>query len=302
MQTRTHVVYYPSRKTIFRLYYLTDLHIGAKACDERQLKRDIETIKNDPYALWIGGGDYVDGICQAGDRRYRPSILARWALGHDDVMKVERKHTVGLLSPIAKKCVGLLKGNHEWAAEKFYARDLYWEIVLGVAEAAEKPPEELAMGVEGFVRLLFRRGTPESYGGSWMMTIYCHHGFGGGRLPGGHALALGRVLGDYQCDLALMGHRHTEIALPKTVTGPRGRSAHIQKRIAAFVPGYLNAYIKPSSDNQPLDSYSAEIGLPPVPIGTREVKIRPSTGRYGITIQNEAGFDDEAEIETAAGF
>ena len=136
MQTRTHVVYYPSRKTIFRLYYLTDLHIGAKACDERQLKRDIETIKNDPYALWIGGGDYVDGICQAGDRRYRPSILARWALGHDDVMKVERKHTVGLLSPIAKKCVGLLKGNHEWAAEKFYARDLYWEIVLGVAEAA----------------------------------------------------------------------------------------------------------------------------------------------------------------------
>lgn len=72
--------------------------------------------------------------------------------------------------------------------------------------------------------------------------------------------------------------------------------------IAAFVPGYLNAFIKPSSDKVPLDSYSEEIGLPPVPIGTREVRIKPSTGRYGIMIQNEAGIGEEEELEAAAGF
>lgn len=299
MQTLNHVVYYPSRRDTFRLYYLTDLHLGAKACDERQLKRDIEAIRNDPFARWIGGGDYVDGICHAGDRRYRPSVLAKWALGYDDVMSVEAKYTVKMLTPIADKCLGLVKGNHEFGAEKFYDRQLYWEIVTGVAEAAGKAPEKLALGVEGFVRVLFRRGNEESFGGSWLMTIYCHHGYGGGRLPGGHALALGRVMGDYECDLALMGHRHTELALPKPVTRAARRGAAIQKRIAAFVPGYLNAFIKPSGDGHPLDSYSEEIGLPPVPIGTRQITIRPSTHRYGIMIQNEAGlFEDE---EAAVG-
>jgi len=293
MQTINQTLYYPSRRSVFRLYYLTDLHLGAKACDEKQLKRDIDVIKNDPFAVWIGGGDYIDAICQVGDRRYRPSALARWALGFDDVMGVQAQKTVELLSPIAHKCLALVKGNHENSAETFYARQVYWEIVKGIADAAGKAPEALALGVNGFVRVLFRRGVPDSFGGSWLMTIYCHHGFGGGRLPGGHALALGRVLGDFDCDLALMGHRHIEIALPKTVTrAGSGGGAVIQKRLAAFIPGYLNAYIKPSDDGHPTDSYSENMGLPPVPIGTRPIPISPNKRRYGVVVQNGAGIED----------
>lgn len=290
MRTLDHTLYYPHRGHVFTLYYLTDMHIGALACAEKLLKSDIEQIAADPNAYWIGGGDYVDAICQVGDKRYKPSTLSRWLLGEDDPMDAQARYAVDMLKPIAGKCLGLVKGNHEWGAETFYARNLYWDIVRGIADAAGKAPESLALGIQGFIRIRFRRGTPEKYGGSWVFTIYAHHGFGGGRLPGGHALTIGRVLGDYFCDLAMMGHRHTEVIVPKTVTSPTsGGGVEYHKRVGMFVPSYLNSYIIPSSDKKPFDTYAEKVGLPPTPLGTIPVYIQPDARRIDTVTSNSAG-------------
>jgi hypothetical protein len=294
MITLTKQVYYGSRSDVVRLYYLTDLHLGAKACDEQQLARDIKAIADDPNAYWIGGGDYVEAICQVGDKRYRPSVLAKWALGFDDVMGAQRDKAVEYLAPIAHKCLGLVKGNHENGAERFYARNLYWEIVLGIAKAANKPPESLAVGVNGFISIHFRRGSEAHYHDVWRMNIFVHHGYGGGRLPGGHALTLGRVLGDFDCDLALLGHRHVQAVITKMITRPGGKkstAAVLQPRIGAFVPSYLRAFITPSSDKQPLDSYAEEFGLPPLPVGTTPVLITPDKHAFGIMTSSAPGLD-----------
>jgi len=54
MRTLTHNLYYADYGQKFRLYHLTDLHLGAKACNEKQLRADIEAIRADPDARWIG--------------------------------------------------------------------------------------------------------------------------------------------------------------------------------------------------------------------------------------------------------
>ena len=139
-------------------------------------------------------------------------------------------------------------------------------------------PGDLALGYQGFVRLIF-----EQSGHRDMVTVYCHHGYGGGRLPGGDALALGRVLGDYECDLALMGHRHTFHNLEKTVIS-MDRAGKLQQktRHAAFVGSYLGAYIHPSTENKPVDTYAEAIGLPPKRTGTTRILIQPRTGKMAI--------------------
>lgn len=280
MRTLSVKVPYHSRQDVFHFYHLTDTHIGAKACDEKLLKRDIETIANDPLALWGHGGDVIEAICQVGDRRYKPATLAKWALGINDVMGAQVDYALELFKPIADKCLYLVSGNHEWAADTFYARNVYWEWVKGMAAAAGKKPEELALGAQGFVRMSFRRHTGDTSGSGWGLTLYSHHGYGGGRLPGGHALALGRVLGDYECDLAFMGHRHVRMILDKVVTAPTSRFVRHKLRVAAFVPSYLNTLITPGSERQPIDTYPELMGLPPTHVGTIPTLIYPNEKRF----------------------
>lgn len=284
MKTLRQTIYYPSRANTFRLYYLTDLHVGAKACDENLLRRDIAAIESDPRAYWIGGGDYIDAIARKGDKRYRESELASWLAGKDDVMGQQRDYLVDMLAPIAHKCLGLIDGNHEDAAIRYYDRNIYGEIVTKIADIAGRPPPSLALGTQGFVIINWRRGTPDDWGGTWSMVVYCHHGYGGGRLPGAHALALGRILGDYECDLAMTGHRHIEQVLSKARVCPSGYGAKKKISYAAFVASYLDTFIKPSSDTMPLDTYPERKGLPASKLGTFPIVIKPSDRRISLHV------------------
>lgn len=295
MRTLQHDIYHSDFGQKFRLYHITDLHLGAKACDEKLLQRDIATIEKDPHAYWILGGDTVDGICELGDKRFRPALLAKWVLrgiekGNDSILDIQAQRAITLLSPIAHKCVGIVNGNHELAALKYYRYDLYWQIVLGLANAAGVNPNRLALGIQGFVLLNFRYGEPGNVVRSWQFKIALHHGHGGGRLPGGHALALGRMLGDFDCDMVLMGHRHTQVYVSKVIVTPFGN----RTRIGMFTPSYLHASVIPSTDERPLDTYVDEKGLPPQVLGTVPIVITPGQRRVEVVMSNKSGIQDIA--------
>jgi hypothetical protein len=210
LRTLSHTLYYTSRAELFTLWDLTDIHLGNAACDEALLDADIEAILADPRAYWIGGGDYIDAIPRKGDRRYSETSLARWLYGEVDVVGLQIDCLVRKLAPIASKCLGLRSGNHESKVLDDYDRDAYREIVRGVATAAHKEMRDLALGIEGFVCLRFRRGTPEHYGGSTTLVVYCHHGAGGGRKRGGDALRMEEILLGYRCDVVFMGPAQTD--------------------------------------------------------------------------------------------
>ena len=271
---------YRKRDEAFTLYHITDIHLGAKACDEKQLDRDIRRIAEDDNARWIGGGDYIDAICQAGDRRYRPSTLAKWLHGIDDVMGGQVDYCINKLAPIAKKCLGLVKGNHEDAAVTWYARDVYYEIVKGISQAAGKPPESFILGTHGFINLSFRRHTGESSGGGWRMVIYTHHGYGGGRMEGGHALTLGRVLKHHDCDLALLGHRHVQQEITFYTAHPTKTGFYTRRRTAAFVPSYLRSFAGEGEQ----DTYAERAGYPPNGVGCLPIIIDPDARAFHLIV------------------
>lgn len=291
MQSLWRYVDTESRSDTFTLYYLTDLHVGAINCEERLLKRDIEAIAADPNARWIGGGDYIDAICHLGDKRYKPSHIAPWLRGEDDLMDAQVDYVVKMLTPIAAQCVELVLGNHEEAALKFYGNNVYWSIVKGISQAAGCAPTDLALGVQGFVNLVFRRSLESAHPSAMRYSIYCHHGYGGGRLAGGHALTLERVLSDFECDIALLGHRHTRVTVDKVVVRSTRRKVEQHLRMAAFVPSYLNAYIDPSSSQKPLDTYAEHKGLPPKHLGTFPIHIKPDVRLLAFALSNQRGLD-----------
>lgn len=290
MKTIERLIYHDSRSDVIRLWHLTDLHLGARACDEKLLKQHVAEIAADKNAYWIGGGDYIDAVAQAGDKRFNVATLAKWVVDawhkdqEADTMGIQADYFVELFRPIWHKCLALGSGNHEFMSERFYARNIYMEIVRKAAPLVGIAPQDLALGVSGFVNLKFRRGTPDSYGSTWVLSIFQHHGYGGGMLAGGHALALERALGNIDADLLLFGHRHVSAYVDKVITkaDPASGGWKQRHRVGMFSPSYLNTWIEPSKGSGQTDSYAERAGYPPKTLGARPILISPDKQKFAV--------------------
>lgn len=140
-----------------------------------------------------------------------------------DIVTRSVQNFLEVVDPIKESCLFAALGNHDWYIEYLLDRDGYRDIIShisGVDEVADSP---IAIGMEGFVVCRFRRLKKGGSPNTWTVTIYVHHGYGGGRLAGAHALDLERTLKDMECDIALKGHRHIVQFVPNTKIKPSAR-------------------------------------------------------------------------------
>jgi hypothetical protein len=275
LRTINHVRYYEHRSDLFAIWDLTDIHLGHAGCDEAMLDADIAAIAADPNAYWIGGGDYIDAIPRLGDKRYSEASYAKWLHGETDVVGLQVERITSKLAPIAHKCLAMRRGNHEDSILTHYDRDVYREIVRGVATAARCEMRDIALGAEGFVHLRFRRGKPGAFGGVTSLVIYCHHGAGGGRKRGGDALRMEEILLQYRADIVIMGHRHKSMIFPVEEVIPSGRGVQLKDRLGIWGGSYLHTYIDDSGRDIPADNYPQKKHLPPTKVGMVPVVVKP---------------------------
>lgn len=257
--------YNVSRSDTFRIVPIGDIHIGNSACDEDLLVSVVNDVKNSDNTFWIGMGDMADYI-QMSDWRSDPATLADWITIHhlNDLSKAETDRVLGYLTPIAPKCLALLKGNHEELIRRKYERDIYSEIVTSIKDEAGLSGEEhLGLGYYGWMRLAFY-----SDGGQHLRStidVYLHHGFVGGKLSGSKALNMERLLWTHDADLILMGHSHNTLSLNASVESvdQYGNLKRTTRR-GAFTGAFLR-----NAD------YAVKSGYLPAPVGTIEVVLQP---------------------------
>lgn len=278
MRVLRKTLYTPNRSQLWILYHLTDVHLGNAACDEKLFRADVQAIADDEFAIWGGGGDMIDGIGRRGDRRYREDTLAKWLHGETDVIDMQIQRFLDIIRPIAHKCQYFLTGNHEddlLAAKP--PRNAYLEMLRGIANIGNIKIHDIACGWEGVVELRFRRGTPEKWGGTSRVLIYTHHGAGGGRKKGGHALRMEEVLDTHQCDIALVGHRHHRDSINKAYMAVRGGKVRWDERHGVWGGSYLMSTL-PSKSQAPPSHYPQKKQLPPQVQGIVPIIIKPDAG------------------------
>jgi hypothetical protein len=295
MRTLTHTIDLPSDADFVNLVYLTDTHLGAKACDEKLLQADIDAIKNTPNTVVLLGGDYIDAIARIGDKRYDTRTIADWLLPEHDVIGAQAAKFLEMIHPISHNCIGMVNGNHEHAAYRYYGYDVFGQMVRSVAQFSDRKQSDIEIGYQGFVVLKFRRNGKIV----WKLSIYCSHGYGNSRLHGGSALTLGRAMGDFESDLVLMGHRHTRIYAENVVTAPKSNGHVVQRlRQGLFVPSYLNAFVQVSSKATPIDTYAEFFGLPPKHLGAVPIRITPDERQVSIMLNRKAGLKSALDGES----
>lgn len=211
---------------VIHLIFIGDEHIGNAAAQEDILHKVVEHVKQNEHTYAIFLGDAIDAI-NITDRRFDPRQCAPWLSVVDllDIAAAEIDRYASIVRPIADRVLAACCGNHEDKLSRRYERDVYralWDAV-GV-------PAERRLGYGGFVQLKIRDNRypstqrRRSSVQAWTVTIFCHHGAGGGRLLGGTALNLERLPGRFLADIYAVGHTHKRVAFSierVTADGPQ---------------------------------------------------------------------------------
>ncbi len=272
-------VWYGSRNPEFRIWNLSDLHWMAKACAEKEIRKDIKEILSDPYSFWLGGGDYLDFIGHT-DKRFDPDAVAEWvplkALG--DLAAFGREQLRALFRPIAHKCFGLLLGNHEMRYQLATEHESWhsWLCTeLGVPR----------LGYSCLFDVVFCRVTgcgvkeprlsatapPNNKYSSESFRVFAHHGAGYAQTPGGKLNRLVQFMQSFDADLHFIGHVHDHVARKEPAISADATCTTLTQRLRlGMVSGsYLKTYEQGSI------SYGEQKGYRPTSLGAAVATVRP---------------------------
>ena len=193
MQVGSKRIHFRSRTTTYKLYPIGDIHSGVKACAEDKIKERIKEIRDDPFALWVGMGDYGDYILP-NDVRFDHKQIAEWC-EQDNIAECQVEWLAKLFEPITNKCLGLIRGNHDEDIRGRHYTDVQLNLCkkLGVQD----------LGFSCFYRLHFMRGTCSH-------TVDCHfsHGSGAAQTEGGKVMRLAKTMLAFRADITAIGHLH----------------------------------------------------------------------------------------------
>jgi hypothetical protein len=243
------------------LYFMGDIHAGARACDVDRLDADIDRIRHDREARVILMGDLADCIKRS-DKRFDPEAMWPWLLERSDIAAAQVDWLLERLSPIKGKIMCAVSGNHEDHIRMDWEQDIHDRIRVGLGVPS--------MGYYGIVRVSARR--KDNPNDTYAIDIAVHHGFGGGTTAGGVLTTLERMLAVYDCDIAAMGHRHKRLHLClQTIRYCANRQdprIDARTRIGLCAGTYL-ATFAPGTD-----TYSGKKGYQPSPTGCAMVRVR----------------------------
>lgn len=260
-----------NRPDIFKVYAFGDIHAGSIHCAEHEIQRAVDKVKPDPYAYWVGMGDYADSIL-ANDPRFDIVGLKDW-VKKDNILECQRDWLVDLFKPIAPKCLGLLTGNHE---EQIHLR-YQFDFTRNLCKALNVPYG----GYACFLNLHFQRCKGE-HGNRHTFTFHLWHGAGAAQTEGSRVMRLMRLVNEIQADIYLMGHLHCITSYtPDRLICQSGKVTST-KLVAAITGSWLTAYTQSKEGQELTPSYAERAGYKPTRIGCPVIYLDPDDNNFWI--------------------
>jgi hypothetical protein len=168
------------------IYLMSDLHLGCHQWAEAQFMHDSRAIIMDPYARVILHGDTLQyDLAQSVGDTYTQTIPP----GQQKYV-AER-----LLSPFAKKIIGMCRGNHENRSKEDANPILDLAKFLGVHYFDDECSFRISVG-------------KDKYGNPAVWSFYGLHGSSNGQTIGSITNSLYRMSGICDADVYFMGHSH----------------------------------------------------------------------------------------------
>lgn len=240
----------------FRIWPITDTHLGAVDADEDLLRQHVAQIKADPNARVIFLGDVGD-LIDWRDKRFHAGM---WPQRYLDATQAEGgipsetvAHALEIFEPIRKQIWCWLSGNHELTVRKRYDREIGSEI------AAQLGVEYLGYG--GFLAVGWKRKSSKAAGAEMISVFDLHHGWQGGRRSGAKLNQLELHLSESDADVVLRGHSHDRLAHIFPSLRIAGQTVHEWERVVAHCGSYKLGRVDTKRGEETHDTWEATRGF-----------------------------------------
>jgi hypothetical protein len=243
------VVEYGKAFAEFSIYDVADLHLLNRGVSKTHLQRDIDRIANDTHALYFIGGDYADWI-YPGDKRFDPEAFGTEVLVNDlsQLGALVARMMVDYFSPIKRKCLGLLIGNHEFTAMNHNSETYIHEYICHRLRVPNMRfsgfTDVYFLHTPGFrgCRMTYIEKPPKKF--TARLRVFIHHGMGAANTAGGKINKLKALVDMVDADLVMMGHVHEQFAKAFLRLVPNQDCSDIgQKVTMGMITGsYLKTY------------------------------------------------------------
>ena len=262
MEVTEKTVTYRKTDGDWKLYPIGDSHLGIKHCTESDLQKTITEIKDDPFALWIGLGDYGEFITP-NDKRWDSKVISDWLKDEqDNIAEAQTDYIEKLFKPIKDKCIGLIEGNHEDTIRRFLHVDVQKNLC--------KRLEVNNLGYSCWLRLRFSRENSNEH---HVFKCVFTHGSGWAITPGAKMNRLQRLMNAFDARIYGMGHMHDIITHTVPYLDLSDSNIIRQKeRVGAVTGCWFKTYAQNVSP-----SYGEKKGYPPTSLGCPIFTINPNT-------------------------
>ncbi len=243
----------------YHFHFISDIHGGSRHVVEKRLDNDIKRIEEDETALWFGMGDLGDWIAYS-DKRFDSYESADW-LDAADPWNSTLEWLEKKLKPIAGKCLGLIRGNHEVTVANRY--HLHVHKMLAAKLGA------LDLGDMCFYRVRWQRTTTSSQSCDFFLC----HGWGGGRRSGGQLNKIEMLMMENKANVYAFAHVHGKRANLKLAQRGLNKKGSIvyEERVGVVCGTYLE-------DSE----YMQRNGYGPSVLGSAQVVVRPASGEIWV--------------------
>ena len=251
-----------------KLYAWGDFHTLSASCDIDALYAARKEIEEQENAYHIFMGDGAECITPS-DKRWSAKGLDWDIVSPSDIDRIPSltvEYLGAFFKPIADKCIGFHRGNHEETADRSYNRELCVEVMK---EAGISP--DLYAPAGAFTKLVFDDGNKHTMS----IDINSAHGRQAGELDGGKLNRMKRALSHLRCDILLRGHSHSLFAVPVESLSTNSTNTRMvpHRGYVSHTGSFLRTY------EEDTVCYGEVADYPPTTIGCPVFFITPS--RYG---------------------
>ena len=186
-----------------RLIPFGDIHRDSDMHAHRAWQDFLTYAKKQKNALFLGLGDYTDGVSTSERIVLNdPGLHDTTKRTLDDVYKGVSRTLGNELGFMRGRCLGLIGGNHYFAFPDGQTTDHLLAHQLGCR----------FLGVSSLLRVVFKFGNKHRS----VLDIFAHHGKGGGSLPGSQFNTIEKMAQTAEADIYLMGHTHAKGCIPSS--------------------------------------------------------------------------------------
>lgn len=253
-----------------------DVHRWAPLHADKIWQKFIDRYKDDPYAYFIGMGDYLDELSTSERRAfincdYHDSTI-------HNAMAFYRERSTNLakeLSFMKGRLIGLCEGNHYVQLD---SGDTTTNVMCTALETTY-------LGVKSFIELILK----DAKGHHAHRVVVCiHHGESGGRRSSTSVSKLENMAYTHNADIILQGHDHRKNHVEVTEIGithaQHGKPNVLQRvKYCARTGGFLKGYV----DNY--KSYIADANMPPNSLGNIEFHLTPKVSKENLPEKDSSG-------------